>query len=121
MHDHDTDTLTVASLAPIRLDQAYLSACCTAFNPATELVDEAVHLTTAFQLAGYPQVVGTLWEIDDALSVRVADAFYIALTTSDNTIDTTDAARALHHAVRAIRDELPATPSLWAAYLHAGA
>ncbi|MGH3928437.1 MAG: CHAT domain-containing protein [Pseudonocardiaceae bacterium] len=124
LHDHDTDPLTVASLAPIRLDHArlaYLSACRTAVNAATELIDEAIHLTTAFQLAGYPHVVGTLWEIDDALSVRVADSFYTALTTSPTTIDTTDAAQALHHAVRAIRDELPATPSLWAAYLHAGA
>lgn len=124
LHDHDSDPLTVASLAPIRLDQArlaYLSACRTAFNSSTDLIDEAIHLTAAFQLAGYPHVVGTLWEIDDALAVRVADAFYTALAAGDNTIDTRGAAQALHHAVRAIRDELPATPSLWAAYLHAGA
>ncbi|MGI9003118.1 MAG: CHAT domain-containing protein [Pseudonocardia sp.] len=124
LHDHDTDPLTVASLAPVRLDHArlaYLSACRTAFNPSTELIDEAIHLTTAFQLAGYPHVVGTLWEINDALAVRVADSFYTALTTDSGTIDTTGAARALHQAVRAIRDQLPATPSLWAAYLHAGA
>lgn len=124
LHDHETDPLTVASLAPIRLDHArlaYLSACRTASNASTDLIDEAIHLTTAFQLAGYPHVVGTLWEIDDDLSVDVADAFYTALTTSDNTSDTTGAAQALHHTVRAIRDELPATPSLWAAYLHAGA
>jgi hypothetical protein len=123
LHDHATDPLTVASLAPIRLDKArlaYLSACRTAFNPSPYLIDEAIHLTTAFQLAGYPQVVGTLWEIDDALAVRVADTFYTALTMN-YTIDTRHAAQALHHAVRAIRDELPATPSLWAAYLHAGA
>jgi hypothetical protein len=124
LHDHDTDPLTVASLAPIRLDQArlaYLSACRTAFNPSTNLIDEAIHLTTAFQLAGYPHVVGTLWEIDDALAVDVAGTFYTALTTSDHTIDVRGAARALHNAVRAIRDERPGTPSLWAAYLHAGA
>ena len=124
LHDHDSDPLTVASLAPIRLDQArlaYLSACRTAFNPSAELADEAIHLTTAFQLAGYPHVVGTLWEIDDALAVHVADTFYSALATGDNTIDTRHAAQALHHAVRAIRDQRPETPSLWAAYLHAGA
>ena len=124
LHDHDTDPLTVTSLAPIRLEQArlaYLSACRTAFSSSTDLIDEAIHLTTAFQLAGYPHVVGTLWEIDDALAVRVADTFYAALTTGPDTIDTRGAAQALHHAVRAIRDELPATPSLWAAYLHAGA
>jgi len=124
LHDHNSDPLTVASLAPIRLDHArlaYLSACRTAFNPEVRLVDEAIHLTTAFQLVGYPHVVGTLWEVDDALAVRVADAFYAALLTDDGTIDTRDAARALHHAVRAIRDELFRAPSLWAGYLHAGA
>ncbi len=124
LHDHDSDPLTVASLAPIRLDQArlaYLSACRTAFNPSIDLADEAIHLTTAFQLAGYPHVVGTLWEIDDALAVHVADTFYAALATGNNTIDTRYAAQALHHAVRPIRDEQPETPSLWAAYVHAGA
>ena len=124
LHDHEIDPLTVTSLASIRLDQArlaYLSACRTAFNPSTDLADEAIHLTTAFQLAGYPHVVGTFWEIDDALAVRVADTFYTALATGPNMIDTRGAAQALHHAVRAIRDELPGTPSLWAAYLHAGA
>ena len=65
-------------------------------------------------------MVGTLWEIGDALAVRVADTFYTALTTGPDTIDTRGAAQALH-AVRAIRDELPGTPSLWAAYLHVGA
>ena len=46
LHDHDTDPLTVASLAPIRLDHArlaYLSACRTAFSSATKLIDEAIH------------------------------------------------------------------------------
>ena len=52
---------------------------------------------------------------------HVADAFYAALRTSDGSIDTRQAAQALHHAIRRIRDELPASPSLWAAYVHAGA
>lgn len=124
LFDHAERPLTVSSLAPIRLDHArlsYLSACRTAFNPEVRLVDESVHLTTAFQLAGYPHVVGTLWEVDDAVAVRVAEKFYGALRTEDGTIDTRHSARALHRAVRAVRDTLPQTPSLWAAYLHAGA
>ncbi|HEU5472708.1 MAG TPA: CHAT domain-containing protein [Actinophytocola sp.] len=123
LHDHDTDPLTVASLVPIQLEHAklaYLSACHTAFNPSFDLADEAIHLTTAFQLAGYPHVVGTLWQISDQLAIRIADAFYAAITTHDNRIDTNTAAEAIHRAVRVIRDKLPTTPSLWAAYLHAG-
>jgi hypothetical protein len=56
-------------------------------------------------------VVGALWEVDDKFAVRVADTFYTALAIGENTIDVSGAARALHHTVCAIRDELPATPS----------
>ncbi|MFF0690880.1 CHAT domain-containing protein [Streptomyces albogriseolus] len=132
LHDHEIDPLTVASLAPVRLDRtqlAYLSACRTASIDTAGLIDEAIHLTSAFQLAGFPHVVGTLWEIDDRTAVTVADAFYTHLRTPTGTIDTSRAAWSLHQAVRALRDghDLPAQldrnriPSLWAAYLHVGA
>jgi hypothetical protein len=123
LYDHETDPFTVVSLAPVRLEHArlaYLSACRTMFSSA-KLIDEAIHLAAAFQLIGYPHVVATLWEIDDALAARVSDDFYTALGSNDGLIDTTGAAHALHHSVRALRDEYPETPSLWAAYIHAGA
>jgi tetratricopeptide (TPR) repeat protein len=123
LRDHETDPLTVGDLAPIRLDRArlaYLSACRTALSTATQLVDEAIHLSTAFLLAGYPHVVGTLWEIDDALAVSIADDFYAVLITGE-TIDTSRTAHALHSAVRTARDRLPRTPSLWAGHIHTGA
>ncbi|QHY98253.1 CHAT domain protein [Streptomyces sp. S4.7] len=132
LHDHQSAPFTVASLTPVRLDHAqlvYLSACRTAAIDTVNLVDEAIHLTSAFQLAGFPHVVGTLWEIDDQIAVTVADAFYTHLRTPDGTIDTSRAAWALHQAVRSVRDgyDLPGrlnrtrSPFLWAAYLHAGA
>ena len=100
---------------------AYLSACSTALTRAAELIDEAIHLTAAFQLAGFPHVIGTLWEIDDTIAATIADTFYTHLRTRPDTLDTRHAADALHHAVRAVRDTYPRTPSLWAAHLHAGA
>jgi hypothetical protein len=126
LHDHDTNPLTVAALAPIHLEHArlaYLSACETALTANTELLDEAIHLTSAFQLAGYPHVIGTLWTIDDEIAVRIADAFYSALSATNHggAPDVNYAAYALHYAIRDVRDALPATPSLWATYLHAGA
>jgi len=123
LHDYDSAPLTVASLAPINLDQAqlaYLSACSTAFTPEIKLTDEAIHLTTAFQLAGFPHVIGTLWETNDGLAVDVADTFYTTLRTSPRILDCNQAASSLHRAVRALRDKYPSAPSLWAAYLHAG-
>ncbi|MCO5999815.1 CHAT domain-containing tetratricopeptide repeat protein [Actinoallomurus rhizosphaericola] len=127
LHDHHTAPLTVAALAPVRLDHAqlaYLSACETALTTNTELIDEAIHLTSAFQLAGYPHVIGTLWAINDTIAAQITKAFYTALTTSTAhgpIIELGQAAHALHHAVRSIRAKFPATPSLWAAHLHAGA
>ncbi|MFE2267478.1 CHAT domain-containing tetratricopeptide repeat protein [Streptomyces griseosporeus] len=130
LHDHENDPLTVASLAPIKLDRArlaYLSACRTALAGATDLIDESIHLASAFQVAGFRHVVGTLWEVDDAIAARIAAAFYSDLQTSG--FSTENTAQALHHAVRGVRDgdnltgrnDLAAVPSLWAAHLHAGA
>jgi CHAT domain len=65
------EPLTVAGLAPVNLshaDLAYLSACQTAINSAARLIDEAIHLSAAFQLAGFRQVIGTPWEVEDEIS-----------------------------------------------------
>ncbi|WP_336114934.1 CHAT domain-containing protein [Streptomyces sp. PTD9-10] len=132
LHDHADDPLTVAGLAAVDLGRArlaYLSACRTAAIDTAGLLDEAIHLTSAFQLAGFPHVIGTLWEIDDELAVTVAELFYDALGNGAGGLDPDRSAYALHRAVRLIRDgyDLPAPmdlsglPSLWAAYLHSGA
>ncbi len=124
LHDHDSDPLTVASLAPVRLDQvelAYLSACSTAVTNTDGLADEAIHLAAAFQLVGYPHVIGTLWEVDDMIAVEVAEHFYRSLHADHGSLNVAEAAEALHRATRAVRDQYPALPSLWAAHLHAGA
>ena len=124
LHDHLRNPLTVAALASFSLDHArlaYLSACSTARIADARLLDEAIHLTSAFQLAGFPHVIGTLWEIDDEIAVEIADSFYAALTDADGALDPDLAARALHHAARAQRNQHPAAPYLWASHIHAGA
>ena len=123
LHDQ-AEPLTVVSLVPVHLDQArlaYLSACQTATNLATSLLDEAIHLSAAFQIAGFPQVIGTLWEIDDKGAVRIADGFYASLDDGAADLDTGRAAHALHGVLRKERDIFFRTPSLWAAFMHAGA
>ncbi|TDU80120.1 tetratricopeptide repeat protein [Streptomyces sp. KS 21] len=132
LHDHEDDPLTVRSLASADLDHvrlAYLSACRTAAIDTVDLLDEAIHLASTFQLAGFPHVIGTLWEIDDQTAVRIARAFYDGLRTDATAVDPDRAAGALHDAVRRLRDgdDLPpghdrrSAPLLWAAHLHAGA
>jgi hypothetical protein len=123
LHDHATAPLTVASLAPLHMDTvqlAFLSACRTAAIETTELLDEAIHLSSAFQLAGFPHVVGTLWEAADDMAVEIASAFYSGLMTEQNTLDFGSCAHALHAATRTLRSRTRLSPSLWAAHLHVG-
>jgi CHAT domain-containing protein len=122
--DHEAAPLNVASLSAVshdRLRLVYLSACSTAQVPDVRLVDEAIHLTSAFQLAGSRHVIGTLWRIDSEAAIDVAAGFYRELRTEGGALDTTGAARALHQVALAARDARPRALSLWAAYLHAGA
>ncbi|MFI0155764.1 CHAT domain-containing protein [Streptomyces lydicus] len=125
LHDHATTPLTVSALAQVNLDGAqlaYLSACSTAAPGSPDLLDEAIHLVSAFQLAGFPHVVGALWDINDRLAVEIAESFYTRLIADPTgTLHPDLAATALHQTIRAVRDRYPATPSLWAAYLHTGA
>jgi tetratricopeptide (TPR) repeat protein len=116
LHDHQHRPLTVADVARLRLDNAefaFLSACTTA-RPDDRLTDEAIHLASAFQLAGYRQVIGTLWPINDRIAVKIADAVYQSLATGG------EPAAALHSATRRIRDEWPDLPFRWAAHIHVG-
>jgi CHAT domain-containing protein len=124
LSDYKTAPLTVAALAPVdheRLELTYLSACSTALTSAADLADEAIHLTSAFLLAGSRHVVGTLWPANDFIALRVTTKFYAGLHDDDGVIDTSRAAAALHHAIRATRSQRRQNPSLWAPYLHAGA
>ncbi|MCP3803506.1 CHAT domain-containing protein [Allokutzneria sp. A3M-2-11 16] len=117
LHDHLDRPLSVATIARLRLEHcelAYLSACSTTDTTRWH-ADEATHITTAFQLAGYRSVIGTLWPINDHAATVVAADFYTRLAG-----DTDVAATALHHTIRRHRDRYPRLPTQWAAYLHTG-
>jgi len=69
--DHATTPLTLADIITLNLDAdlAYLSACDTAVT-APRLADESLHITAAFHLAGYRNVIGTLWPINDQAAAQ---------------------------------------------------
>ena len=58
---------------------AYLSVCHAANKRIPTLLDEFVHLTGTCQLAGFPQVIGTLWQISDKRSAELAVSVYDAI------------------------------------------
>ncbi|MBF9072514.1 CHAT domain-containing protein [Streptacidiphilus fuscans] len=120
--DHATAPLTVADISGLQLsaELAFLSACDTTVAPS-RLADEAVHLTGAFQLAGFRQVIGTLWAVDDQVEADLAIDFYHRITNGGTTApETARAPYALHNAVRSLRDQYPRSPMLWAAQIHVG-
>jgi hypothetical protein len=126
LHDYRDRPFTVASLVPARLRHAqlaFLSACQTARNDDLDLLDEAIHLTSAFQLAGFPHVIGTLWPIVDSVAVDIAVGFYERLQSEPGVLIVADSAQALHDTIRSVRDRpgSAALPSRWAAHIHADA
>jgi hypothetical protein len=124
LHDHLTKPLTLHTITHQNLQHAelaYLSACSTT-DTSQEQADEATHLTAAFQLAGYRNVIGTLWPINDQTASTMAKDFYTVLTADRaQPPDPSQSAEALHYAVRRLRGAFPALPSRWAAYIHSGA
>ncbi|SCG42396.1 CHAT domain-containing protein [Micromonospora echinaurantiaca] len=116
---HVRDLWQLRAAAPAGL--AVLSACETVRGGAV-LPDETISLGTAFQLAGFRHVIGSLWSISDAVTARLCDRLYAGLAApgGPGRIDPERAAIALHAAVRETRHALREAPELWAAYAHVG-
>jgi len=124
LHGHADRPLTVASLAALRLtgaELAFLSSCSTS-GTSQNLIDEAVHITAAFQLAGYQNVIGTLWPVLDEAASRITEQFYTRMTNAGaGETRSVGAARILHDATRDLRNQYPHSPTDWAGFVHAGA
>jgi CHAT domain-containing protein len=114
--------LTLRDIVNLRLPDArfaFLSACETS-RGGIVLADEAISFAAALQLAGFRDVVGTLWSIDDTLAPEVAGLVYEDLPCPPSPDTAPDPATALHAAVRAVRARLPQAVTSWAPYVHVG-
>ncbi|MFE7853864.1 CHAT domain-containing protein [Streptomyces sp. NPDC057403] len=113
--------LEVVRIVRQRLPRAQLAVLLACHTARTDrLPDEAIHLTSAFQTAGYPQVVGALWEAADLVSRRLTRRLYRSLRCYGGGLDVADTGRALHDVVRGLRKRYPDSPSVWAPYVHTG-
>ncbi|KAF5694457.1 hypothetical protein FDENT_1186 [Fusarium denticulatum] len=107
--DWKENPLTVEKLFSLNLRDnspclAYLSACSTNDNNAEKLHDESIHLVTAYQLAGFQHVVGTMWEVADEYCVDAARGVYQEMMSDyDGTIDGAKISLGVHKAVRHLR------------------
>jgi len=120
LHDGSLDLGNIARLRLDGAELAYLSACGTS-RSSTRLADEALHLASAFQLAGYSQTVATTWEVGDEFAATAAAEFYQHIAPALTACGPLPAAAALHATVRALRDSPDAAPWAWSALVHAGA
>lgn len=120
------DQLTVSSIWNVVSQShawiAYLSACSSAETTAERLSDESIHLASAFQVAGFSHVIGSLKPADDEACVEVARSFYESLCRYDGThVQSGFVAEAVHIAVLEVRRRNSRSPHLWAPFIHLGA
>ncbi|KAF2804384.1 uncharacterized protein BDZ99DRAFT_544903 [Mytilinidion resinicola] len=105
---------------------AYLSACHAGTSRDMFLLDEAMHMTGACQLAGFPAVVGTLWKVLDEYAPAVARDVYARILDQGGSLDVRRTAQALHFAVRGVRSlsergpRAKPNPIAWAPYIYVG-
>jgi CHAT domain-containing protein/tetratricopeptide (TPR) repeat protein len=131
--DWEKNALSVADVASVELPNAQLavlSACHAANMRNLELLDEAIHIAGACQLAGFPTVIGTLWQVQDHYSPMISETLYQTMLREDGTLDIQKAAEGLHFAVRKVREDSREgkikdgrrsdDPMAWAPYIHVG-
>ena len=112
------ESLTVADLLAAHLPHAefaYLSACSTA-NAGIGILDESLHLASAFQIAGFRRVVGTLWPIGDRFAAELSAQIYPrikALGLEALPLIIAEAAEELY-------ERWPSFPTRWAGLMYVG-
>ncbi|KAG9122648.1 hypothetical protein FRC07_000892 [Ceratobasidium sp. 392] len=119
LHGGQLDLATIIQEPLENAELAFLSACQTATGD-DRLPDEAVHLAAGMIMAGYRTVIATMWSIKDEDAPTVAGQFY-KLLLQDRVSDSDKAARALHNAVRHLRDKVGEKEFIrWVPYIHMG-
>jgi hypothetical protein len=107
LEDWKNDPLMVATLLEMNIREcspflAYLSACRTGQIKDEKFVNESIHLISAFQLAGFRHVIGTLWEVNDQLCLDMARITYKVMR--DGGMTDKSVCRGLHNTTRELRD-----------------
>jgi tetratricopeptide (TPR) repeat protein len=109
------DALRVREISTVRAGEAelaYLSACETAVG-GVRVPDEAIHICTAFQLAGYRNVIATLWRVPGRAARDTAATVYSELGRYRPS-------QAVNLASQRLRESYRSNPYEWAAFIHSG-
>ena len=124
LHDGRLELLEIMQQQMPNPDLAFLSACQTSKGDL-KLSEEVVHLAAGMLAAGYHGVVSTMWSISDMHGPEFATEFYKYLLKEKRLegLDSTQAAYALDHAVRTVRESLGDRDDAfltWVPYVHFG-
>ncbi|KAG2139847.1 CHAT domain-containing protein [Suillus bovinus] len=109
MRDEDLTLLDIMERNIPHAEFAFLSACHTAVGDE-ETPDEVIHLAAGLQFSGFKSVIGTLWQVDDAVAKHVVKAFYTSMfghVKNGGVMDCTKAAWALNRATHAVKKTVP--------------
>jgi len=114
------EALTVDKLLDLELpdcQMVYLSSC----NSARDWVarETSMHIATGFLMAGVPNVIGTMWKVQDKISADVATQFYRNLNLAQDIHNMSTAAVRLHETIRKLREGGDHLVN-WAPYVHFG-
>lgn len=105
------------SLRP-RADFAFLSACQTAAGDQT-IAEESAHLASGMLFAGYRGVIATMWPINDEDGPQIAEDVYKRIL-KDGKPNRKEAARALHEAVKRLKETSNGDILSWVPFIHLG-
>ncbi|KAG2029328.1 CHAT domain-containing protein, partial [Suillus americanus] len=109
MRDEHLTLLDIMEKHIPQAEFAFLSACHTAVGDK-KTPDEVIHLAAGLQFSGFKSVIGTLWEVDDAVAKHVVKAFYenlFADLEDGGVMDCTKAAWALNRATHSVKTKVP--------------
>lgn len=96
---------------------AFLSCCHPTVGDEEEFPDEAIHLASMMQFAGFQSVIGTMWAVDDGTTEKITSTFYEHLVDASGRLDHTRAAFALNKTMKTA--DIPLDQRI--VYIHVGA
>ncbi|MCJ1329612.1 hypothetical protein MMC10_006292 [Thelotrema lepadinum] len=115
--DNIPTKFSVRSILATKMDDCelvYSSSCESGANKDLLLSNEGLSIAGAFHMAGVPQVVSGMWQIEDNVAREVAVEFFRELRdgNDEGRLNVDRAARALHRSVQVQRDR-GTHPVLW--------
>jgi CHAT domain-containing protein len=118
LHDKKLELSEMIKMSLPKADFAFLSACQTAVGDE-KVAEESVHLASGMLFAGYRGLIATMWSINDKDAPQIAEDVYREILKGGKP-NRKEAARALHKAVKRLREESKGNLLSWVPFIHIG-